>query len=81
MVHLKNPVSIKNTLALFAKSIGCLQRTAKNKINCLAAKSMVLEWESNTFATRSRGSNPKRLLNKTVWWISRAHHPFLLKTT
>jgi len=31
MVHLKSPVSIENTLALFAQSIGCLQRTAKNQ--------------------------------------------------
>jgi len=53
----------------------------KTKINYPAANSGVLEWESNTFAPRGGELNPKRLLNKTVGWISRAHPPFLLKTT
>jgi len=53
----------------------------KTKINCPAANSWVLEWESYTFTPRGRELNPKRLLNKTVGWISRAHPPFLLKTT
>jgi hypothetical protein len=53
----------------------------KTKINCPAANSGVLEWESNTFAPRGGELNPKRLLNKTVWWISRAHLPILLVTT
>jgi len=80
MVHLKNPVSIKILWLGLQKVLVAFNELPKTKINCLTAKSMVLEWESNTFATRSRGSNPKRLLNKTVWWISRAHQTFLLET-
>jgi hypothetical protein len=53
----------------------------KIKINCPAANSWVLEWESITFAPRGGGLNPKRLLNKTLGWISRSHPPFLLITT
>jgi len=53
----------------------------KIKINYPAANSWVLEWGSNTFAPRGGELNPKRLLKKTVGWISRAHPPFLLKTT
>jgi len=53
----------------------------KTKINCPAANSWVLEWESNTFAPRGGELNPKKLLIKTDGWISRAHPPFLLKTT
>ena len=53
----------------------------KSKINCPAANSGVLEWESNTFVPMDGEINPKKFLNKTVGWISRAHPPFLLKTT
>jgi len=68
MVHLKNPVSIKKYFGSVCEKYWLPSTNCqKTKINCLTAKSMVLEWESNTFATRSRGSNPKRLLNKTVW--------------
>jgi hypothetical protein len=52
----------------------------KTKIKCLAAKAWY--WNGNQILSpQGAGDNPKRLLNKTVWWISRAHHPFLLKTT
>jgi hypothetical protein len=38
----------------------------KTKINCPAANSWVLEWESNTFAPRGGELNLRRLLNKAV---------------
>jgi len=53
----------------------------KTKIKYPAANSGVLELKSNTFATKGGELNPKRLLNNAEGWISRAHPPFLLKST
>jgi hypothetical protein len=57
------------------------KKLPKTKIYYPTANSGVLEWESNTFVPMDGELNPKKFLNKTVGWISRAHPPFLLKTT
>ncbi|MDE0788077.1 MAG: hypothetical protein OSB06_05315 [SAR324 cluster bacterium] len=64
MVHLKNPVSIKNTLALFAKSIGCLQRTAKNKNKLPRSKKHGIGMGIKYFRHQEQGIKPQEIIKQ-----------------
>jgi len=64
MVHLKNPVSIENTLALFAKSIGCLQRTAKNQNKLPRSKQRGIEMGIKYFRPKGRGIKPQEIIKQ-----------------
>ena len=65
MVHLKIPVSIKNTLALFAKSIGCLQRTAKNQNKLPRSKQLGIGMGIKYFRPKGRGIKPQEIIKQS----------------
>jgi len=64
MVHLKNPVSIKNTLALFAKSIGCLQRTAKKQNKLPRSKKHGIGMGIKYFRHQEQGIKPQEIIKQ-----------------
>jgi len=64
MVHLKIPVSIKNTLALFAKSIGCLQRTAKKQNKMPRSKKHGIGMGIKYFRHKEQGVKPQEIIKQ-----------------
>jgi hypothetical protein len=82
MVHLKIPFSIKKYFGSVCEKYWLPSTNCQNQNKLPCSKKHGIGMGIKYFLHQEQGgSNPKRLLNKTLGWISRSHPPFLLITT